>query len=461
MYLIQAAQVVSGEIDSQAKVGQAAVTPFDPVLYLDSPASSPPGAQNTTLLNSIKEPGESTGYLQIRFENLYPLDVAEHKAGLPSGAGTDQAREYFKKHANEDAGELARLCRAKEVCGIGEKHSSLTAKEYLAANIGDLSRQGYNLLGFEMINQRDQKLLDGYMTGTVSRKALLSPGAFVEYDYASGAPEGYVKILDAMKDFNRRTGANLKPLAIEVDYDRTDPDRNKTMNARDVAWAKFIDETLKQNPGSKVAVYCGADHLGVRKDFSSLNQELLRLGRESAAVQLDSANPHITNGTDSTTAANAAVDAGATHAFSYPIEMGASGVRRGDFAVFVPWKEPVHYEIGRDITEPAERGKTRTGQLDFNGVDPDGKFYVTTDNAGLVSRLEYTGGGRRHEIAPRQAEDLSDQGRDGWIIFKNGSDNDATVMLLRDGKPVAKVTIVEGKLTQIRGNPVLIYPPLE
>jgi hypothetical protein len=393
--------------------------------------------------------------LHIAAENLYDYKHSTNQPVLPSDASEALAKEFFSTHAGQDAGPLAQLCQQKEVCTISEKHSSLGDKEYMAASVIDLAQQNYSIVAFEMINQRDQKLLDGYVSGTVSADKLLTPDTFVAYDYAPGAPEGYLKILDAIKDYNQTTGSQIRPLALEIDYERTDPEMNK----RDIAWAKKIDEVLKETPGAKLVTFSGNGHLGLRKCWSTLNRELARLGHASVAIELDSAKPDEIPDDYYKFAAKAVTALGATQPFSYAIKMDKNGEKRADFGYFVPWKEYPHPEIGKDVTPLQEQGDSRTGELNLNSSDPDGKLYVTTDNTGTVTNLVYRGGDVIKQISPLTADENFDFGPNDWILFKYG--RESSVRLLRNKDTIATVAIEDGKLIQVRGSKALLYPPLQ
>lgn len=378
----------------------------------------------------------------------------ENKDALPSDARLTQAKDYFNEHPTEDAGALSQLCWQKPVCSIGERHSSIASKELMAQSIESLAGQGYTTIGLEMVKQRDQGLLDAYMAGRGSKGTLLDKDRFGAHDYAAGGPEKYVSILDSMRAYNFCNLKKLKPLALEIDYDVT----KNEMTRRDVAWAKLIDAELKQHPESKIVTYTGLGHLGLGKPWSTLTEELTKLGHQSSSINLDATSPGDSLVNNSRIAAAAAGDVGAKRSFSYPIAPARNGELRANFGVFIPWIEPRLEEPGKDVTAPSERGISRTGELAMTDTDKDGKLYATTNMTGELTKLEYRGGGHIDTIYPPQAEEMADVRGSGWIYFKHGTEG--SLRLLRNRSFIAVVQTEHGKLKQIRGNPTLIYPDL-
>ncbi len=400
----------------------------------------------------------------VAFDNPFGLpdnavrNIHKPVRALPSDASIEQAKEYFKDQTGGDAGTIVDLCNGKEVCNIGERHTSLSSKEYLAENIEALAEKGYNFIAFEMVKQRDQHLLDGYVDGILSSESLLISDALLAYDYAVGAPEGYLKILDAIKDYNSRTGSHVRAIALETDYDVTNSSDSE-MKKRNDAWAKKINAVLSANPGAKILTYSGGGHLGHRRDQNTLNTQLSLLGHDSTAIILDATRPKDEVINASRAAAQAATALGASRPFSYQVAADKSGAKRGDFGIFVPWKELPQAEIGKDVTSAQERQHFRTGELALTDGDADGRLYVTTDSNRNILKLEYRTGDLSYEIRPDEAIEMADVSNDGWILFRHG--NEKSVRLLRNGINIASVKVDDSTLRQVRGKSRLIYPVLK
>jgi len=326
---------------------------------------------------------------------------------LPSDADEKTAKEFFKLGTTRQL-NLAELCQDKTVCLIGEAHDSVGAKTYLASNVSALAQKGYTLIAFEAFQQKNQKILDEYMLGKVSKADFIQV-CFLEADFSIIGPEGYLKILDAMKSYNGLTGAHLRAIALEGDIHHSD-DYRETMSQRNNASAKKIDEVLQANPGGKIAAYVGSAHLGVNHDdFDSLNQELAKLGRDCVAISLDYelSDPRLSENRplvgakaarESIAAAKAARESGVKSYSSYPIELG-EGAKRADYGVYIPFLEPPPGQnIGRDVTAPSERGMCRTGLLELPDIDTDGQLLVTTENSGKVIKACYKSGKKSEEM---------------------------------------------------------------
>lgn len=400
--------------------------------------------------------GAESGALLSIIESLFESSKQDHLSALPSDADLYTAKKFFKQNGTTGQSDLAELCQKKEVCGIGENHTSLGAKDYMAQNIEALAKQGYKFVGFEMVRQSNQALLDGYMKGSVSAAELIIRGSFRGYDYTPGAPERYLKILDAMKEYNQRTGANIRPIALEIDYS------GFAFNERDAAWAKKVDEVLKDNPGQKMAIYAGAAHLGIRKDYSSVNQELQKLGHDSAAISLDFHNPQESAVLKSERAARSAREQGANSPFAYTVEADEQGEKRADSAVYIPMVELAHPDFGIDVTTPEDRGKSRTGAISLPRIDPDGKLLVKTDKDGCLISLAYQAGQSSDEIKLQKNREFEKYETGKWIHENNEGSED----LIYDRDPAwLVITIREGKLLQVRQNSLhdstLLYPPLQ
>lgn len=376
------------------------------------------------------------------------------RKGLPSNATFEQAQEFFSKPF-KDAGSLPQLCQGSAVCSIGEDHTSLASKDYVAQNIEGLAKAGYTFVGFEMALQSDQSLLDDYMGGKASRDSMIN--LFRSFDWEPGDPEEYVKILDAMKDYNQKTGAHMRAIGLELPV-HGNAGADEIMTQRDHNWAQKIDEIIQQNPGAKIVTYSGAQHVGMRNRFNTVNQELSKLGLNSTSISFDSNDPKDRPLLDDRTAASAASKLAKTQEFSYPIVPGEDGEKRADFGVFIPWMDPKPIDTGKDVTSTEERGKTHTEEFELRDVDPDGKLLVTSDDTTeKVIKLEYKDANQSAVISPTDANILPNLTQDGWKRYLLTSGN-YSFSEFRNGKKISAVELTkDGKLMQIRANPGLIY----
>lgn len=392
--------------------------------------------------------------------DIYSEAFDSRKESLKSDADSIEAENFFKRNKNKSAGSLDEFCADSPICTIGERHSSTASKDYLADNMESLAQIGFTHIGFEMIKQRDQQLLDDYVFGKGDKEArarLLTGETFLAYDYAPGVPEGYLRILDAIRQTNLKTGSHLRPLALEIDYDLTDKSDSE-MERRNRAWADKIEQLVRDEPSARVLTYSGGAHLGFLNGKNTLNKELAERGLPSTIITLDSAQPNEQPTNDSRVAAHSANVSGIDRPYSYRIAPGREG-KRSDFGIYIPWKNPPEAPFGKEVTPRFMKSSTRTGEVFFDGDTPLTSLRITTDRDNRVISLAVRDDDEGVDVLnPNLYKEPDGPLRKGWFLMNNGDEE--SIRYLKNGEQILKITLKDRRLVQVRNKTALLYPAI-
>jgi hypothetical protein len=153
----------------------------------------------------------------------------------------------------------------------GETHPSGEHQEEFLRSLVALKEQGLTHVFMEALERKDQKLIDDYMAGKVSREEVLKR-------IAAGwgwNPENYMKIIDEAK----RLGLKVAALRVE-NGEQSLADTNKD-------WANFIADFLKANPDARALVQVGAAHTGysLSGQDAYANEFLRSMGIKAASMR--------------------------------------------------------------------------------------------------------------------------------------------------------------------------------
>jgi len=155
---------------------------------------------------------------------------------------------------------------------IGERHSDQYPKELLTQWLRELQETyGFDTLGLEMINSKDQNILDSYLEGIVTEddfKKLFEE----EWHYPS---EGYLALIREAK----RIGLSI--VALDAREKGSIRDMSESLSKRDRHWGKVITKHFKNQNKSKMVVLSGKLHALESFKTESLETEIEITKRES------------------------------------------------------------------------------------------------------------------------------------------------------------------------------------
>jgi hypothetical protein len=133
-------------------------------------------------------------------------------------------------------------------------------------------------LAMEMLNEKDQPLINRYLDGKATRDEVLN--LFKEnWNWAPGIPEKYMDMVDAAKE------ANMKILCLNSP--------NAPVAEMNANWARIMGQTLRENPNARIFAYSGEAHTGYSRlsnpkdiaKYGSVNEILAqRFGHKSVVV---------------------------------------------------------------------------------------------------------------------------------------------------------------------------------
>jgi hypothetical protein len=162
-----------------------------------------------------------------------------------------------------------------QVLFFGERHFDQEIKYYLRDNLENLKKLGITTIGFEMLNSKNQPVVDAYMNGETDMQPLKT--AF-EKDWAYESA-GYFALIEAAK------AAGLRVLALDDREGAKDiPLFFDQLRARDAHMAANIDREISQSPNRKVAVLSGRLHAVENFSIEGLTESMPSLLRKSYGI---------------------------------------------------------------------------------------------------------------------------------------------------------------------------------
>jgi hypothetical protein len=400
---------------------------------------------------------------------------------LPSDASPLEAEEFMQAGGATFQKGLPELCGDKPVCSVGEAHDSLAAKDYFRSQVEGLAKAGRTFIGFEMIEKRDQHLLDAYLGGSkTALEQLLSNRVFGGFNYGSGVPEMYMTVINAIKNYNDEIKAGAR---------RGQPLTAFAMNnsalefgQRNELWAQTIEDLMRKNPGAQFVTYSGADHVQ-RRNYAGrtlLGEALEDRGIASSLISLDSLkSAKISAPLED--AAEGACEAGLKPGTGYFLS-SSDGVKRADAAIFVGGEQLKMPPPGQEISRTGD-GR-RKGSFDIETTAGKGELVVSTGRDGQFLGLQFRIGGSVYNASPARyvrrnkgderylEEDRSDLSlrlrrypdehpSSGWASY--GSHSGSVLYSLKiSGVETINVKVDEtGALMDIRTPVTLLYPPFD
>jgi hypothetical protein len=189
---------------------------------------------------------------------------------LAGDANQQQTTDFVRDHAQ--AVDWQKMVgKDNRAVFVGERHVSLEDKQELIDHLGELKKLGITHVGLEMVDSKDQHILDDFMSGKVTRDDLHKLFES-RWNWGPEVVDHYVNLVQSIKD------NGLKPVALDIDYNFN------SITQRNVHWASTIDAVLKKDPSNRMVIYNGSLHGGYR-DGQSANEILqTRYGHKAAVV---------------------------------------------------------------------------------------------------------------------------------------------------------------------------------
>jgi len=192
---------------------------------------------------------------------------------LSDDAEIEEISKFINKH--KEPINYAELWKKETpVLFIGERHTLKSDKDEIIKSLPEFKKLGVTHLAMEMLQEKQQKIIDDYLAGKVARDKVLK--IFKNgWNKGPGIPEKYMELIDAAKS------NGIRILAIDL---YTKYDTGKFFRKRNTNWARIAEAILKDKK-ARILFYCGQSHSGYNKVDDSANEILKKIGIKSKVVE--------------------------------------------------------------------------------------------------------------------------------------------------------------------------------
>lgn len=210
---------------------------------------------------------------------LLPKELLAQQAKSPElsdDAEIKEISEFIAKH--RESVDYAKLWEKETpVLFVGERHTLMSDKDEIIKYLPEFKKLGMTHFAMEMLREDQQKIIDDYLAGKVTRDEVLK--IFKDgWDKRPGIPEKYMELFDAAES----NGIHI--LAIDLYTDSSEYGTAEFFRKRNANWARIAESALKDKE-ARILFYCGQSHSGYSRVDDSANEILEKMGIKSKVIE--------------------------------------------------------------------------------------------------------------------------------------------------------------------------------